>query len=158
MSDNFLKIKNGIGLKPKNLATIVNPAAGDVACDESDNKIKFYDVSTSTWKEMGSGGGGGAVDSVNGQTGTVVLTKSDVGLSNVDNTSDANKPISTATQAALDLVTSRVTEMAASNWTIRTSAADNNWQGITYGNGLFVAVSGNGTGNRVMTSLNTGGK
>lgn len=30
------------------------------------------------------------------------LTKSDVGLSNVDNTSDANKPISTATQNALD--------------------------------------------------------
>jgi hypothetical protein len=31
------------------------------------------------------------------------ITKSDVGLSNVDNTSDANKPISTATQSALDL-------------------------------------------------------
>lgn len=30
------------------------------------------------------------------------LTKSDVGLGNVDNTSDLNKPISTATQAALD--------------------------------------------------------
>jgi len=31
------------------------------------------------------------------------ITKSDVGLANVDNTTDANKPISTATQAALDL-------------------------------------------------------
>ena len=31
------------------------------------------------------------------------LVKSDVGLGNVDNTSDANKPISTATQSALDL-------------------------------------------------------
>lgn len=30
-------------------------------------------------------------------------TKSQVGLSNVDNTSDANKPVSTATQTALDL-------------------------------------------------------
>ncbi len=30
------------------------------------------------------------------------LTKGDVGLSNVDNTSDANKPISVATQAALN--------------------------------------------------------
>ena len=47
-------------------------------------------------------GGGGAVDSVNGQTGTVVLNKGDVGLGNADNTSDANKPISTATQTALD--------------------------------------------------------
>ncbi len=31
------------------------------------------------------------------------LTKSDVGLGNVDNTSDANKPVSTATQTALNL-------------------------------------------------------
>lgn len=31
-----------------------------------------------------------------------ILNKSDVGLSNVDNTSDLNKPISTATQSALD--------------------------------------------------------
>ena len=30
------------------------------------------------------------------------LTKSSVGLENVDNTSDANKPVSTATQTALD--------------------------------------------------------
>lgn len=32
----------------------------------------------------------------------LALTKSDVGLANVDNTSDVNKPISTATQTALD--------------------------------------------------------
>jgi hypothetical protein len=37
-------------------------------------------------------------------TGTVSgVTKTHVGLSNVDNTSDANKPVSTATQTALDL-------------------------------------------------------
>lgn len=37
-------------------------------------------------------------------TGTVSgITKSMVGLGNVDNTSDANKPVSTATQSALDL-------------------------------------------------------
>ncbi len=43
-----------------------------------------------------------AVTSVAGRVGAVVLTKADVGLGNVDNTSDANKPISTATQAALN--------------------------------------------------------
>lgn len=48
-------------------------------------------------------GGPGAVSSVNGYTGTVVLAKSDIGLGNVDNTSDVNKPISSATQSALDL-------------------------------------------------------
>jgi hypothetical protein len=38
------------------------------------------------------------------------------------------------------------------NWTLRTSAADNQWISVTYGNGLFVAVAYSGTGNRVMTS------
>lgn len=42
------------------------------------------------------------VASVAGKTGTVTLVKGDVGLGNVDNTSDANKPVSTATQTALD--------------------------------------------------------
>lgn len=41
--------------------------------------------------------------SVNGQTGVITLVKGDVGLGSVDNTSDANKPVSTATQTALDL-------------------------------------------------------
>jgi hypothetical protein len=49
-----------------------------------------------------NGGGGGAVASVNGQTGVVTLTKSSVGLSNVDNTTDLAKPISSATQTALN--------------------------------------------------------
>jgi hypothetical protein len=42
------------------------------------------------------------VQSVAGRTGAVTLAKADVGLSNVDNTSDLAKPISTATQSALD--------------------------------------------------------
>lgn len=50
----------------------------------------------------GGGSGTGAVNSVNGKTGDVVLTKTDLNLGNVDNTSDLNKPISTATQTALD--------------------------------------------------------
>ena len=36
-------------------------------------------------------------------TAVAALTKTSVGLANVDNTSDANKPVSTATQTALDL-------------------------------------------------------
>jgi len=42
------------------------------------------------------------VKSVQSRTGDVVITKNDVGLDEVDNTSDTNKPISTATQAALN--------------------------------------------------------
>ena len=42
------------------------------------------------------------VNSVAGKEGDVLLNKEDVGLSNVDNTSDLQKPISNATQLALD--------------------------------------------------------
>lgn len=45
----------------------------------------------------GGGDGEGAVDSVNGQTGAVILTKGDFSLGNVDNTSDATKNAAAAT-------------------------------------------------------------
>lgn len=44
-----------------------------------------------------------SVTSVNGQQGVVSLSKADVGLDNVDNTSDVDKPISTEQQSALNL-------------------------------------------------------
>ena len=43
------------------------------------------------------------VQTVNGYTGSINLSKVDIDLGNVNNTSDINKPVSTATQAALDL-------------------------------------------------------
>src|SRR5699024_5493793 len=55
------------------------------------------------------------VQSVNGQTGNVTLTKADVGLSKVNNTADADKPVATqsvngllskADKAKLDKATS----------------------------------------------------
>lgn len=49
------------------------------------------------------------VTSVAGKTGAVTLAKDDVGLSNVDNTSDESKPISNATQAALNDKQSKIT-------------------------------------------------
>jgi hypothetical protein len=38
------------------------------------------------------------------------------------------------------------------NWTARTPAANNWWQAVAYGNGLFVSVARTGTSNRIMTS------
>jgi len=46
---------------------------------------------------------GTSVTSVNTRTGAVTLTSADVGLANVTNTTDANKPVSTAQQTALNL-------------------------------------------------------
>lgn len=73
--------------------------------------------------DNGGGGGGGAVDSVNGQTGVVVITAASVGLGSVNNTSDASKPISSATQTALNAKMSNPS--------------------FTVGQTLYVAVGGN---------------
>lgn len=52
---------------------------------------------SSSWQDSQ----GGAVDSVNGHIGDVTLGKADIGLGNADNTSDVNKPVSTAAAAAI---------------------------------------------------------
>lgn len=76
---------------------------GDMAI-RTDNGLTYVLASDSPgtladWKQIASAG---SVVSVAGKTGVVLLVKADVGLGNVDNTSDLNKPISTAVQAALD--------------------------------------------------------
>lgn len=55
----------------------------------------------------------------------VQITKADVGLGNVDNTSDANKPISTATQTALDAKAPLASPAFTGNPTAPTQAANN---------------------------------
>lgn len=64
------------------------------------------------------------VTSVASKTGDVTLAKADVGLSNVDNTSDANKPISSATQSALDGKASSVHTHAIADVTNLQSSLD----------------------------------
>lgn len=89
-----LNLPDAIGVvPPEELVTPVRSVNGE-----------FPDASGNIEIEAG---GGGAVSSVFGRTGAVVAqngdyTKAQVGLSNVDNTSDAAKPVSTATQTALD--------------------------------------------------------
>lgn len=51
---------------------------------------------------QGGGGGTSGVSSVNTRTGAVTLTKADVNLANAEDTADLDKPVSTATQTALN--------------------------------------------------------
>ena len=77
-------------------ATAAQGATADAALQPGDN------VSDLTNDANYINAAGAPVQSVNSQTGSVVLGASDVGLGNVDNTSDADKPVSTAQQTALD--------------------------------------------------------
>ena len=77
--------------------------AGDYAIVNSTDTIWIWDADKEGGAGWKDGAGLGSVISVNNMTGEVILTKSNIGLGNVDNTSDANKPISTAQQNALNL-------------------------------------------------------
>lgn len=76
----------------------------------------------------------------------LALVKGDVGLGNVDNTSDANKPVSTATQTALDLKVDK--SLVDAKGDIVTATADNTPARLAVGsNGQFLrADSAQATG------------
>ena len=87
----------------------VNPTDAEIktAYENNADTNAFTDAEQTKLSGISTGAEVNAVDSVFGRTGAVTAqsgdyTKSDVGLANVDNTSDADKPISTATQTALD--------------------------------------------------------
>lgn len=113
-----LNLPDAIGVvPPKELLTPVRTVNG-VGPDSSGNI------------QIETGGGSGAVDSVFGRTGVVVAqsgdyTKAQVGLSNVDNTTDLGKPVSTATQTALDGKAALVHTHTISNVTGLQTALDN---------------------------------
>lgn len=77
-------------------ATALGPTSG------TDGQVLTRDSSKVTGIDWQTPSGGGSVTSVAGKTGVVTLVKGDVGLGSVDNTSDAGKPVSSATQTALD--------------------------------------------------------
>lgn len=98
-----LTTTNVVATEALMLALTAEP--GDIAVRTDIKKtfvLKTAGASTlSNWQELLTPTD--VVTSVAGKTGVVTLAKGDVGLGNADNTSDANKPISTATQSALDL-------------------------------------------------------
>ena len=82
-----------------------------------------------------------SADAHSNKTINITMTKSDVGLGNVDNTSDLDKPISTATQSALDTITWSIstldtkvdTNVNRIDWEISTinSTLTNHWNRIS---------------------------
>lgn len=79
--------------------------------------------------------------SVAGKTGDVTLVKADVGLASVDNTSDANKPVSTATQTALDLKASISDVLNTQTGTTYTLQASDNGKVVELGNAAAITLT-----------------
>jgi hypothetical protein len=108
-----ITIVNG-GVTDAKLAGSISPSKiTGTAVVDGDARLSEGASTAETVRSLGTGAtqalpgdydvaGQAPVQSVASKTGDVTLTKSDVGLGNVDNTSDLEKPISTATQTALN--------------------------------------------------------
>ena len=81
------------------LAVMVG-VTGSAVTSTLDHKVRV-DLPASIAAAQAAAIAGAPVQSVAGRTGAVTLSTSDVGLGNCDNTSDANKPVSTAQAAAI---------------------------------------------------------
>lgn len=113
---------------------------GKIYVETSTNKT--YRWSGSTYIEIVSG----AVDSVNGKTGIVIISKSDVGLSNVENTLDVDKNVFSATR----LTTSRNISISGdATWSVEFDGSANVTSALTLGNSGVTA----GTYNNSATSV-----
>ena len=99
-----------------------------------------------------SASGAAPVQSVSGRIGNVVLTKNDVGLSNVDNTSDLNKPISSLTQTALDNKANLIHNHTASQITDFNSSVSGLLPVTTINNGNNIVINKSGTAFTISTS------
>lgn len=97
-SNNVIILKNN-----QNSGIIPNPdelLLGEIAINTADAVI-YTKNNTGEVVPVGLDNFVPPVKSVAGKTGDIILYKEDIGLSNVDNTSDINKPLSTAAISAL---------------------------------------------------------
>jgi len=93
--------RTGGGVKVINVEVAATPAtSADQPADSDLTTIAAIDSSSPG--VMATDGSGWFSKTYAQLKSALTLAKADVGLSNVDNTSDANKPVSTVTQAALD--------------------------------------------------------
>lgn len=119
LTENITISKSDVGLGNVNntsdlnkpISTATQTALDDKVDKETGKGLSTNDFTNALLTKLNGIEAGAQVNKVTGvkgsaessyRVGNVNITKANIGLGNVDNTSDANKPISTATQTALD--------------------------------------------------------
>ena len=142
----------------------------------TDGQVIAYDAATAVWLPATDAGGAEQLNDLSdviisqpaqgeffrydgGEWVNDTAQKSDVGLGNVDNTSDANKPVSTATQTALDLkadITSVPTELDDLN-DVQIIGTPTLGQALVYGAGKWLPGAAGATDLGDLDDVNTTG-
>lgn len=120
--DGTRSMSGNLNMNTHSITNVVDPSANQDAAtkkyvDDGLN-LKYNASNPANYVNAAGAAAAAPVQSVNTRTGAVVLGKSDVDLSNVDNTSDLNKPISTATQNALNNKVAKAGDSMTGNLTI----------------------------------------
>jgi hypothetical protein len=130
--------QDSLGFTPENVANKSTSVTTDQASNTKYPSVKsVYDWAVGLFATISSVAAkqdtlvsGTSIKTIEGQSllgsGNIDLAKGDVGLGNVDNTSDANKPVSTATQTSLDAKTNKliVANRQTASYTLVLSDAD----------------------------------
>lgn len=132
--------KNGTSLDATNVQSAIVEIDGDVSALGSNKVDKvtgkglstndFADADKTKLNGIETGAQVNTITGVKGSAeqdyriGNVSISKADIGLANVDNTSDVNKPISTATQNALNNKVDKVTGKGLSTEDYTTAEKD----------------------------------
>lgn len=133
-----------------------HPSAHPASIITQDSNNRFMtDAERDKLTGIQSGAQVNAVQSVAGKTGAVTLSKSDVGLNNVDNTNDANKPVSTATQNALNLKADLASPTLTGTPKAPTATAGTNTTQIATTAFVQSALSSGGYGDMLKTIYDT---
>ena len=136
-------------------ATVIGNTSGTNTGDNATNS-QYSGLAASKQDTLVSGTN---IKTLEGQSllgsGNIDLVKGDVGLGNVDNTSDANKPVSTATQTALDAKTAKLitTNRQTASYTLVLSDADKLVEmNVATANNLTVPASVFSAGTQILLS------
>jgi hypothetical protein len=136
-------------------ATVIGNTSGTNTGDNATNS-QYSGLAASKQDTLVSGTN---IKTLEGQSllgsGNIDLVKGDVGLGNVDNTSDANKPVSTATQTALDTKTNKIitTNRQTASYTLVLADADKLVEmNVATANNLTVPASVFSAGTQILLS------
>ena len=97
------EVINPASIDPANLAQLLTEAVGDARYLRTTNNLSDVTDAATARSNIGAAAAADLTSHTNNTSNPHSVTAAQVGLGNVDNTSDADKPVSTAQQTALDL-------------------------------------------------------